>query len=449
MIDNKLHWIRGNSHLCVWPFSNYDYRMGQNKLKITVCCNLDMKMIPNEVDVDFVESMKHQISQEKKLPPACHLCSSVEKTGAQSERIKFFVGANDEFNLKFGQDFLRDEFQVGMKFSNKCNLACRSCNEYDSSLWSEKMRAPLPHTDSNLQHDITEDPSYWQSITDMIRKKYNETSDFSIHPIGGETMIQQGFQKLLNWMIEENLAANTRILLTTSLAVNLEEWRETFLKFKEISLLSSIDSVHENYHYVRWPAKFSRIQRNLDEIEEVEKLFPGRYRMFITPVFSLNNIFYVNDVLDFWFEWSNKTNIPVTLQTTHINRPRPLMVESLRSEYVNHLIPIIESAIAHPFFKQVNQPEIEVQLEYFKSMLSILKTTPNVPDKIFIDYLRFTADYDKRTETSSRILNSRLFDLLSPRDLEIYDNHYKVVDISKPVYNINYDIEDYHHSTNQ
>lgn len=446
MIDNKLQWIRDNSHLCVWPFSNYDYRMGQNKLKITVCCNLDMKMIPNEVDVDFVESMKHEITQEKKLPAACHLCSSVEKTGAQSERIKFFVGAEDEFNLNFSQNFDKGEFQVGMKFSNKCNLACRSCNEYDSSLWSEKMRKSLPYIERNAQHDITENPMYWQSMTDMIRQKYATTTNFMIHPIGGETMIQPGFQKLLNWMIEENLAENTEILLTTSLAANLEDWRETFLKFKGVKLLSSIDSVHENYHYVRWPAKFSRIQRNLDEIEKVEELFPGKYQLFVTPVFSLNNIFYVNDFLDFWFEWSNRTNIPIHLQTTHINRPRPLMVESLRSEYVNHLIPVIESAIAHPFFKQTDKTEIAVQLEYFKSMLSILKTMTSVPDKFFTDYLKFTADYDRRTETDSRILNSRLFDLLSPEDLELYDNYYKVVDITRPVYNINYDIEAFRHS---
>jgi len=448
MIENKIQWIQDNSHLCVWPFKNYDYRMGQNKLKITVCCNLDLSMIDNEIDTDFIESMKHEITQEKKLPAACHLCSSVEKTGAQSERIKFFVGAEDKLNLKFSQDFKSGEFQVGMKFSNKCNLACRSCNEYDSSLWSEKMRRPLHHIETNSQYDITDNSRYWQSMTDMIRKKHNETDDFCIHPIGGETMIQPGFRKLLSWMIDENLAANTRILLTTSLAVNLEEWRETFLKFKGISLLSSIDSVHENYHYVRWPAKFSRIQRNLEEVEEVEKLFPGKYRLFVTPVFSLNNIFYVNDFLDFWFEWSNKTNIPVTLQTTHINRPRPLMVESLRSEYVSHLIPVIESAISHPFFKQTNLQEIAVQLEYFKSMLSILKITTNIPDKFFTDYLKFTADYDKRTETNSRILNSRLFDLLSLQDLEIYDNYYKVADITRPVYNINYDIEYFHHSAN-
>ena len=422
--------------------------MGQNKLKITVCCNLDLSMIDNEIDTDFIESMKHEIIQEKKLPAACHLCSSVEKTGAQSERIKFFVGNDDKLSLKFSQDFKSGEFQVGMKFSNKCNLACRSCNEYDSSLWSEKMRKPLHYIERNSQYDIAENPRYWQSMTDMIRKKYSKTDDFSIHPIGGETMIQPGFQKLLNWMIDENLAANTRILLTTSLAVNLEEWRETFLKFKEVALLGSVDSVHENYHYVRWPAKFSRIQRNLEEIEKVEKLFPGKYRLYITPVFSLNNIFYITDFLDFWFEWSNKNNIQVTLQTTHINRPRPLMVESLRSEYIGQLIPIIESAITHPFFKQTDRPEIEVQLEYFKSMLSILKTTPNVSDKFFTDYLKFTADYDKRTETNSRILNSRLFDLLSPQDLEIYDDYYKVVNVTKPVYNINYDIEDFHHSGN-
>jgi hypothetical protein len=441
MIENRLEWIRDNPHLCVWPFANYDYRINDEKLKITVCCNLDMKMIDNEVDTEFIETMKQDIMQ-KKLPAACHLCSDVEKTGAQSERIKFFVEFNDYDSLKFSKEFTRDEFQVGMKFSNKCNLACRSCNSYDSSLWADKMKRPMvevKHTE-----DISDNPLYWQSMTDMIRKKYNETDKFSIHPIGGETMIQPGFLKLLNWMIDENLAANTTILLTTSLAVNLEEWQEIFLKFDKIVFLSSIDSVHENYHYVRWPAKFSRIQRNLDEIVKVEKLYPGKYKLFVTPVFSLNNIFYINDFLDFWYNWAKETNISPYLQTTHINRPRPLMVESLRDEYRQQLITLLEKAITHPLFGDQSIPvaqEVAVQLEYFKSTLNLLKTQPLESAQLFLDYLKFTADYDKRTGTDSRVLNSQLFDLLSEEDLAIYDEHFKVANPDNPVYNINYSYE--------
>lgn len=448
MIENKIQWIKDRPHLCVAPFNTYDYRILDGKLKITVCCNLDTKYTDQELDNDFIKSLQTDI-ENKKLPAACHLCGTSEETGAQSERIKYLIDIHADHLIKFEQDKKTLDAQVGMKFSNKCNLACRSCNQYDSSLWAEKMSSPLTYDERSFQHDISENSRYWQQMTAMIIDKHSQTDNFSIHPIGGETMVQSGFQKLLNWLIDENLAATTRILLTTSLAVNLEEWRETFLKFKQVALLSSIDSVHENYHYVRWPAKFSRIQRNLEEILKVEKLFPGKYRLYITPVFSLNNIFYITDFLDFWFDWSTKNKIHVTLQTTHINRPRPLMIESLRSEYIGQLIPIIESAITHPFFKQTNQPETQVQLEYFKSMLSILKNTTDVSDKFFTDYLKFTADYDKRTETSSRMLNNRLFDLLSPQDLEIYDNYYKVVDVSRPVYNINYDIENFDHSTNQ
>jgi len=436
MIENKIQWIKDRPHLCVSPYNNYDYRIQQEKLKITVCCNLDTTYTELELDNEFINSLQTDI-ENKKLPAACHLCGTIEKNGAQSERIKYLIDFSPEQLIKFEQDKKPTDLQVGMKFSNRCNLACRSCNSFDSSYWSEKMRVP---SEPRLDVDISDNDMYWQQMTAMILDKHSQTDNFILHPIGGETMLQAGFIKLLDWMIDQGLAATTSIRITTSLVVNLEELRDKLLQFRNIFFLASIDSINENYHYVRWPAKFSKVQSSLDEFLYVRKNYPGKYDLLITPVFSLNNIFYIVEWLDYWYNWCNENNIEIWLQTTHINRPMALMVESLPLEYRPQLISILQTAVAHPFFTKY--VTTKVQHEYFKSMLLLLQSTQVSPRSIFDDYLKFSADYDKRTGTNSFVLNSKLYGLLSHNDQQTYYTHFNNTDITLPVYDIDTGLSD-------
>lgn len=436
MSEHKIQWIKDRSYLCVAPFNNYDYRILEEKLKITVCCNLDTKFTNNEVDNNFIESLKTDINN-KKLPTACYLCSTVEQEGAQSERIKYLSNFNQTELEQFEQDKKTPDFQVGMKFSNRCNLACRSCNSFDSSFWAEKMNKP---SEVGVDIDISDNPEYWKAITNTIRQKHNETGYFILHPIGGETMLQAGFIKLIDWMIAEGLASTTSIRITTSLIVNLEDMRDRLLKFKHIHFLASVDSINENYHYVRWPGKFNKVLTNLSEFLYVRAHYPGKYDLLITPVFSLNNIFYALDWLDFWHNWCNENNVDIYLQTTHINRPAPIMVESLPDRYRPYLIEILTQVIDHPVFKQYSTTQ--VQHEYFISMLDLMQSPAPQAEQCFIDYLKFSADYDKRTGTDSFVLNSRLYRLLTLADRQIYRNHYDNVDTTQPVYDIAFGLAD-------
>lgn len=430
MIENKLQWIKDNPHLCVAPFNNYDYRILEEKLKITVCCNLDTSFTDVEADNNFVEGIKASINNNR-LPRPCHLCKQIESEGAQSERVKYLLNFEPAALEKFSQDKKTPDFQVGMKFSNRCNLACRSCNSFDSSYWSEKMRIP---SEKGVDVDIADNPEYWKAMTDTIRQKHAESEYFILHPIGGETMLQDGFIKLIDWMINEGLAATTSIRITTSLVVSLEDMRERFLKFRHIHFLASVDSINENYHYVRWPAKFSKVLTNLEEFLYVRKNYPGKYDLLITPVFSLNNVFYAKDWLDFWHTWCTENSVDIYLQTTHINRPVAIMVETLPDRYRAPLVELLEQVVDHELFKRY--PTTLIQHEYFKSMLDLMKQPCQRKEQLFVDYLKFSADYDKRTGTNSFVLNKRLYDLLTPADQQIYHAHYAQVNTQDPVYDI-------------
>jgi transcription termination factor NusB len=418
MTTQTIQWIRNNPAFCTAPHAAYDLRFQHGKFKVTACCNLDISQTNKDLDFDFLEDVKQQQAQNT-VPRPCWRCAKDEQNLAQSERVKLMLGYSVAELTQFKQEHRTTEFQVGMKFSNLCNLACRSCNADDSSMWAKLMNQ---RTDATHEIDISDNPSYWNAIVDMIRDKHSTTENFIVHPIGGETMIQPGFLKLIDWLIAENLASTTTLRITTSLVPSIsEKFLERFAQFRHIEFLSSIDSVGENYHYVRWPARFNKVQDNLATFDSLCQQYPGKFSLSVSPVFSLNNIFYAVDCLDWWEQWAEQTQQNLWLSNIHLYNPEPLMVESLPSQYHPQLIELLEKCVSHSVFQKYKRTD--VLREYFVAMLATVQANKRHNESQFDQYLKFTADYDHRTGTNSYILNSKLFDLLSDSHKQTYNSY--------------------------
>lgn len=418
MSTQTIQWIKNNPAFCTAPHAVYDFRFDFDKFKVTTCCNLDVSKTNRVLDFNFIEKIKQDMSQGL-VPDACWRCASEEQNQAQSERVKYMLGYTVTELEQFKENKKTNEFQVGMKFSNLCTLACRSCNETDSSLWSKLMNRPtLPE----YEIDTSTDDFHWNQMTNMICSKHKETDNFIVHPIGGETMVQPGFLKLVDWLIAENLASTTTLRITTSLVPSIsEKFSEKFALFRRIEFLSSIDSIGENYHYVRWPAQFNKIEDNLETFKVLSDQHPGKFSLSVSPVFSLNNIFYATDYLDWWERWANRTQTDLWLSNIHLYNPEMLMVETLPIEYSPQLIELLEQCVNHTVFTKYKRTA--VLKEFFVAMLATISNNKNNNELLFHEYLQFTADYDHRTNTNSYTLNSKLFDLLSDVHKHIYNSH--------------------------
>lgn len=418
MTAQTIQWIKNNPAFCTAPHAAYDFRFHTGKFKVTTCCNLDVSKTDTELDFKFIQQVQQNMSQDI-VSPNCWRCTQDEQNQAQSERVKLMLGHSVTELEQFKQTQKTQEFQVGMKFSNLCNLACRSCNQDDSSLWATLMDRP---TDANYTIDISTNESRWNTLVDMIRLKHTETDNFIVHPIGGETMIQPGFLKLVDWLIAEQLASTTTLRITTSLVPSIsDKFLERFAQFRRIEFLSSIDSVGENYHYVRWPARFNKVQDNLKTFDSLSQQYPGKFSLSVSPVFSLNNIFYAVDCLDWWEQWADQTQQNLWLSNIHLYNPESLMVESLSSQYYPQLIALLEKCVSHSVFQKYKRTD--VLREYFVAMLATIQANTKDNERLFDQYLKFTADYDNRTGTDSYVLNSKLFDLLSDSHKHIYNSH--------------------------
>jgi len=430
--DQKVEWLRQRPYLCVSPYTKYDFRIHHTGFDTNCCCNLDINYNKNHGSTDLVDQVRATMDQ-KKTHPACWRCYQEEDRGHISERIRGLV------HYKFDQleDFDRtgfkpSEVEIGVKFSNLCNLGCRSCDSYDSSTFEKITKRPKSTPD--ISQDLSEVPEYWNVLLENIKKKNQTTDQLIIHPIGGETFLQPGFHKLLDWLIEQGIAQTSKLRVTTSFAtITSDELAEKFKQFHKVELLASIDSVGENYHHVRWPAKFEKVERNLEILTRLYQENPKKFPITgIMPIFSLNNVFYLNEILDFWADWIETTRVPIHMNTIHLYRPVFLAVDILPVYYRKYLIDILEKCQEHRFFDRTTK--ISSTYEYIISTIKILNNNDTANEDSFSDYLKFSADYDKRTGSDSFVGNKKLFELLTPEHIEIYQEFYKTANTSIPIY---------------
>ena len=434
MSDDKVTWLRNRPHLCVSPHVKYEFRIRQKGLSVSCCCNLDTSYSDKSLTTELVDEVSSTMAQ-RHTHPACWRCHDEEHRGHISERIRGLLGRHEVDLARFDKDGVdHPEVEVGMKFSNLCNLACRSCDSHDSSTFSKISGRPPP--DPKMAIDLSDVPEDWDFITKHIKEKYQSRGDkqFILHPIGGETFLQPGVHKLLGWMIENDMAAETQLRITTSFATPLSDFLlDKFQQFKEVMLLNSIDSVGDNYHHVRWPAKFDKVERNLDLLVKLHNTNPQRFRTIgVLPTFSLNNIFYMPEILDFWHEWFEENRVPGLINTTHLYRPVFLSVDILPDQYRGHLLEIFENCLSHEIFRA--NKRVASLYEYVQATLAILNSPNNASESVFHDYLRFSADYDRRTGSDSFQGNRKFFNLLAPDHVDIYRRHYDSTNITIPIY---------------
>lgn len=407
---NKLIYARNNSVACPAPFTKISITSNNKDLLYSCCCNLDLSKFKN------FEQLQTLI-RDGKQAPECNLCYSEESRGVPSERMNLILNSSDEKFAELCDNFNFRERELFVKFSNLCTLACRSCAPTDSSTY-----AKITNSSSHeLSLDITDDLENWNKLTDLLTAIHQSELPI-LHAIGGETLVQPGFYKTIKWLIDNGYSEKFELRLTTSLAVNLtDKILDAFKSFRIVCLNLSIDSVGDNYHYIRWPAKFEKIEQNLKIIANFDH---PRKIVIIQPLLSINNIFYLDKFIDYFFHWIDGVNFEVPIRPIYLHNPAMLDVTNLPNPYKKHAIECLERILDHELLKS------QLTLaHYIESIIQNLRLD-NVKDPdIFLNYLKYTADFDCRTQTDFSFYNKLLWDLLTEEHRMIYaeqQKHFKL-----------------------
>lgn len=242
---------------------------------------------------------------ENEINPGCKKCIEADKHGFDSYRS--VINKKFKHHYQKIQETQKDGTLENLnlayfdvRFSNLCNMKCRTCGIHFSSRWYEDVnedRKPVvvKLTDENLWRDIDE------SLINVEE----------IYFTGGEVLVQPEHYQLLDKLIKKNIQPK---LIYNSNGSKLEYQGKHIVEFwkyfPSIEFNISIDHIHNKAEYIRHGQKWSVIQKNLewlrDNMKEKVKIKPS-------PTISIFNVLDLKEIVLFLFDNKLATDYFISL----------------------------------------------------------------------------------------------------------------------------------------
>ena len=287
---------------CYAPWTNIDI---SPQGKISPCCKFRHEYYdtPLRYDIASLDSYLSSATLNKikqdfrdgQWPQGCERCRIEEENGIESKRqldYQRWKMMYDNYQMESNQ-FLT----ASIAFGNTCNLKCITCGPESSSLWHKEY---LEIYGTNIQSNHF----YKTDFLDQLLSHMPSIRHLDIP--GGEPFISgiQQQKRLLQTLVDQNKADNVSLHYTTNATIFPDEdWWSLWQYFSNVDLQISIDGVGDRFEYIRYPAKWTLIQNNVDRY--LEK-WQGNIQISVSHTVSAFNIYY----LDEFFSWCVHKGLP-------------------------------------------------------------------------------------------------------------------------------------------
>jgi organic radical activating enzyme len=261
--------------------------------------------------------------------PACGRCYEQEKSG-------FFSGRKSA-NKHHGHHIKRiedDKFQMSywdIRFSNLCNLSCRSCGHIFSSSWYQD-QAKLAGGDWKdvnqvLNYAGRTETDMWEQLVPHL--DYVEQIYFA----GGEPLMMTEHYNILD-ELERRGRFDVRLIYNTNFTHTKLKDRTVFdywKKFKSVAVGASLDAMGPRAEYIRKGTEWDTVERNRIQMLEI----CPNVDFYISPTLSIMNALHLPD---FHRSWVDQGFIrPQDLNVNILQDPKYLRIDIAPVDYKQQL----------------------------------------------------------------------------------------------------------------
>jgi MoaA/NifB/PqqE/SkfB family radical SAM enzyme len=231
---------------CVLPFiEDFQNLSGTRKF----CCHSE-SAIDTELNSENNNTLRQQILSGTQIPH-CISCYKLESNKVISPRQRETARWLKDPEVRHYIDTWSPEksnvFFYDLRFDNKCNLACISCNETASSLWARELGIDQSSADNQIDFDK------------IAQAK-------KIYLAGGEPLIIEDFIKVIESV--SCLSIQPELIINTNLTRINDHLKTTLSKIKNLTLTVSVDAFEKVNEYHRWPLKWDKFLKNLVWVKE-------------------------------------------------------------------------------------------------------------------------------------------------------------------------------------
>lgn len=320
--------------LCMMPWLHMHIWPNGNSLP---CCMSDSNVVfgnvnDNSID-EIINNDKFKTLRKEMLngikPSVCSRCYELEETAdvhtlrknslMQFEKYIPLVNLTDsdgtieDFKLRY----------MDIRFSNLCNMKCRTCGPELSSKWYEDQIKMYPEYDKPKFIDL----SSREDFMDMLKPHLHFVDE--VYFAGGEALITPQHYEVLDYWKKIN-RTDVRLRYTTNFSVLkykkfdiLNYWKT----FSDVRVAASLDNFGSKAEYFRSGTKWDNIVSNR---RKMIKECPDVY-FEITPTVS---IFNIQDLFDFHRTWVNEGLLDInSIRINILTNPRYFSITLLPTEF--------------------------------------------------------------------------------------------------------------------
>lgn len=234
---------------------------------------------------------------------SCSMCYEKEASGFFSGRLSANKHHGHHIDLvhQTQQDGALDEFRLiywDIRFSNLCNLKCRSCGHIFSSNWfSDQAQLAGPEWKNNhqvLNYAGRSETDIWEQLVPHL--DYVEQIYFA----GGEPLLMAEHYNILE-ELERRKKFNVRLIYNTNFTHTQLKSKSVFeywKKFDSVSVGASLDASGARAKYIRSGTDWDQVVENRKKMLEI----CPRVDFYISPTLSIMNAWHLPDFHREWVE---------------------------------------------------------------------------------------------------------------------------------------------------
>jgi len=224
---------------------------------------------------------------------------------------KNLLDNKDNFSLK----------HVDLRWTNTCNQACVYCHPNYSSKWATELGVKIPQDSTALEQTK-------EYVFSNIKNLTN------VYLAGGEPLLMKHNQEFLELLYKEN--PNVTVRVNTNLSKTNTKIFEQLCKFKNVHWTISVETIEQEYEYIRYHGNWQDFLDNLNIIKKLPHRISFNMLYFILNYKSLYGCVEYLQKLGFH---NNSFVIGPLFTPVHLN------ILNLPTSITNELISILKNKI--------------------------------------------------------------------------------------------------------
>lgn len=306
-MDNKDRSLLNTKNFCMAPWVHMSVWQTGNAYP---CCiydwntpigNVNEHGLKGAWNSDHMRSLR--LNMVNDVPsPGCKKCIDYDNQGIVSYRHKMNTEYSHHYDVVNSTDYNGFVEKLNLpyfdvRFSNLCNMKCRSCGTHFSSKWYED-------TIGKPKVVEIENPTLWEDIEEVL------STVEEIYFTGGESLFMPQHYDLLDLFIKNNLKPKLTYNSNASrLSLKTRHVKDYWKQFNSIDFGVSFDQIGEKANYTRYGQKWETVYKNLCWIRD------NTPHVYIkpNPTISIYNILDIADIVKFLFDNQLATNYDINL----------------------------------------------------------------------------------------------------------------------------------------